>query len=108
MVFIDYRMDRITKRDVRLLKNVQVLTKGMDFDFLSHFMLLVSIAIVIGVPIAWYITRNYLADYAYRINLGWQIFAGVALLVCLVAVLTVCGQSLRAATANPIKAIKTE
>ncbi|GHT10204.1 ABC transporter permease [Bacteroidia bacterium] len=74
----------------------------------KSYMYLIGISFVIGLPVAWYITSNYLKDYAYRINLGWEIFAGAVLLVSLVALLTVSFQSLRAAMANPVKSIKTE
>jgi ABC-type antimicrobial peptide transport system permease subunit len=74
----------------------------------KSYMYLILTSFVIGLPIAWYITSNYLKDYAYRTNLGWEIFAGAVLLVLLVALLTVSFQSLRAAMANPVKSIKTE
>ena len=72
------------------------------------FMTLIAIAIVVGLPIAWYISANWLQSYEYKITLGWGIFAATVLLVSLIALLTVSAQSLRAATANPVKAIKTE
>ncbi|MDR3219714.1 MAG: ABC transporter permease [Dysgonamonadaceae bacterium] len=74
----------------------------------KSYMYLISIAVLIGLPIAWYITSNYLKSYAYRIELSWEIFAGVVLLVSLIALFTVSFQSLRAAIANPVKSIKTE
>jgi ABC-type antimicrobial peptide transport system permease subunit len=74
----------------------------------KSYMYLILIAFVIGLPVAWYVTSNYLKEYAYRINLGWEIFAAVAVLVTLIALLTVSFQSLRAAMANPVKSIKTE
>jgi ABC-type antimicrobial peptide transport system permease subunit len=74
----------------------------------KSYMYLILIAFVIGLPVSWYITSNYLKDYAYRINLGWEIFAGAILLVSLIALFTVSFQSLRAALTNPIKSIKTE
>jgi hypothetical protein len=74
----------------------------------KSYMYLILIAFVIGLPVAWYITSNYLKEYAYRINLGWEIFAAVAVLVTLIALLTVSFQSLRAAMANPVKSIKAE
>ena len=74
----------------------------------KNYMILTMISFIIGVPVAWYITNRYLQDYAYRISLGWTLFAEVALLVTLIAMLTVSFQSLRAATANPVKSIKSE
>jgi len=72
------------------------------------FMQLLLIALVIGIPAAWYAGRMYLQGYEYRMSLQWYIFAGAALLVFLIAMLTVSAQSLKAATANPLKAIKSE
>jgi len=72
------------------------------------FMQLLLIALVIGVPTAWYAGRMYLQDYEYKMSLQWYIFVGAALLVFLIAMLTVSAQSLKAATANPVKAIKSD
>ena len=69
---------------------------------------LLLISFVIGIPVSLYAANHYLKDYAYRITLGWDIFAGVALLITLIALLTVSFQSLRAALNNPVKSIKTE
>ena len=74
----------------------------------KNYMVLIAIAFVLGIPVAWYITNRYLQGYAYRISLGWTLFAEVAILVILIAMLTVSFQSLRAAMANPVKSIKTE
>jgi ABC-type antimicrobial peptide transport system permease subunit len=73
-----------------------------------NFMLLILIAVGIGLPVAWYVSATWLHDYEYKIMLGWGVFAATVLLISLIALLTVSAQSLRAATANPIKAIKTE
>ena len=72
------------------------------------FMTLILFSFVISIPAAWYISHHWLQDYDYRISIGWYIFAAVGLLVLCIAILTVSAQSLKAATANPVKAIKTE
>ncbi len=74
----------------------------------KSYMGLIGVSLVIGIPLAWYITNKYLNDYSYKITLGWSLFAGVAILVTLIAILTVSFQSLRAAMANPVKSIKVE
>ena len=73
-----------------------------------NFMQLFLIALVIGLPAAWYAGRMYLQGIEYRISLQWYIFVGAALLVFLIAMLTVSAQALKAATANPVNAIKSE
>ena len=82
----------------------------IDILFLlgKAYMVLLLISFVIGIPISLYAANHYLKDYAYRITLSWDIFAGVALLITLIALLTVSLQSLKAALANPVKSIKTE
>ena len=72
----------------------------------KNYMVLIMISFAIGIPVAWYITNRYLQGYAYRISLEWTLFAAIATLVTLIAMLTVGFQSLRAAMANPVKAIK--
>ena len=72
----------------------------------KNYMILTMISFAIGIPVAWYITSRYLQGHAYRISLGWELFAEVAVLVILIAMLTVGIQSLRAATANLVKSMK--
>ncbi|RHR37853.1 ABC transporter permease [Parabacteroides sp. AF18-52] len=84
--------------------------KIIDILFLlgKAYMVLLLISFVIGIPVSLYAGTRYLKDYAYRIVLSWDIFVGVALLITLIALLTVSFQSLKAAIANPVKSIKTE
>jgi len=74
----------------------------------KSYMILLLISFGIGIPISIYIASLYLRDYAFRIVLDWDIFVGVAVLIAIIALLTVSVLSLRAAIANPVKSIKTE
>jgi len=74
----------------------------------GSFVQLLIVAFVVALPIAWYIGHRWLQDFGYRMSLDWYIFAGAGLLVTLIAMLTVSAQSWKAATANPVKAIKSE
>ena len=73
-----------------------------------NFMLLIGISFVIAVPFAWWIMREWLQNYEYRIPISWWVFAGSGALVIIIALLTVGFQAIKAATANPVKAIKSE
>ncbi len=73
-----------------------------------NFMALVLISFVIAIPLAWWIMYEWLNGFAYRIDESWTVFAAASLLVASIAMLTVSVQSFKAATANPVKAIKTE
>ncbi len=74
----------------------------------SDFLKIVLISIVLSVPLAWYIMNRWLEDYAYRINISWGVFIIAGGLAIMVALLTVSFQAVKAALANPVRALKTE
>jgi putative ABC transport system permease protein len=76
----------------------------LSYDFIK----LISIAVLIATPLAWYLTRYWLQDFAYRISLEWWHFLGAGALTMFIAVCTVSYQALKAATANPVKNLRTE
>jgi len=49
-----------------------------------------------------------LQDFAYRINIGWWMFAVAGILVITVALLTMSFQAIKAALSNPVKSLRTE
>lgn len=63
---------------------------------------------IIALPLAWYFMKVWLQDFAYRIPMPWWVFGAVAMLVFVIAFLTVSYQSYRAATQNPVESIKYE
>lgn len=73
-----------------------------------EFLKPVLIAIVVASPIAAYIMNNWLQHYTYRISIEWWMFGAAGLLAVLIAVATVSVQSFRAASMNPVKALRTE
>ncbi|HPG32729.1 MAG TPA: ABC transporter permease [Lentimicrobium sp.] len=68
----------------------------------------VAIAFVIATPIAYYAMRKWLENFAYRTDLSWWIFALAGLLALGIAMLTVSWQSWKAATRNPVEALRYE
>lgn len=74
----------------------------------SYFIKLVLVAILIASPIAWYAMNRWLQGFAYKIDIVWWIFALAGLLTIGVALLTVGYQSIKAAVANPVKALRSE
>jgi putative ABC transport system permease protein len=74
----------------------------------KDFIKLIAIALVIASPLAWYLMNNWLQSYAWRINITWWVFALTGLFALLVAVTTVSFQAVKAALANPVKALRTE
>jgi len=74
----------------------------------KEFIILVSVSLAIALPVAWWAMNIWLSNYAYRTDIPWWLLAAVAVLTIGIALLTVCWQAVKAATENPVKAIKSE
>lgn len=74
----------------------------------KEFVKLVLIASVIAVPLAWWAMNRWLQDFAYRVNIGWWVFAVAGIIALLIAVLTVSSQAIKAALSNPVKSLRSE
>lgn len=74
----------------------------------KDFLKLVLIAILIASPIAFYFMQNWLAGFAYRIDIQWWMFATTGIMAVTIAFLTVSFQSIKAALANPVNSLKSE
>ncbi|BDD11552.1 ABC transporter permease (plasmid) [Fulvitalea axinellae] len=68
----------------------------------------VAIAFVIAVPIAYYAMGRWLENFAYKTEMSWWVFVGAGLLSGLVALGTVSWQSWRAASREPVEALRYE
>lgn len=74
----------------------------------KEFMLLIGISMIIAVPATWYLLKDWLTGFAYRIDFPWWVPISTGLAVMFLAFITVSAQSLRTALSNPIDAIKEE
>jgi putative ABC transport system permease protein len=66
------------------------------------------IAFLLAVPISYYALNRWLEGFAYKTQLQWWIFALAAMLILLIALLSVSFQSYRAAQTNPANTLKNE
>jgi putative ABC transport system permease protein len=74
----------------------------------SDFTKLILIALMIGLPFAYYLTSSFLAQYEYHTEMNLWIFVFVALLTLAIAILTVIYQSTKAATINPANTLRND
>ena len=74
----------------------------------EEFIKWVGIAFVISVPISWYIMHKWLSNFAYKTEISWWVFAISGLMALIIALVTVSWQSWRAATRNPVEALRYE
>lgn len=73
-----------------------------------QFLTIILIANFIAWPLAYYVTKGWLEDFAYRIDLNINIFVLSAAVILLTAAITISFQSLKAAFADPVKSIRSE
>jgi len=79
------------------------------FTLLSaEFLTLVSIALLIATPVAWYALKGWLQGYAYHTPVQWWLFAVSGGVTLVIALLTVSYQTIKAALMNPVKSLKAE
>ena len=82
---------------------------GSIVELLSRdFLRLVGLALVIASPIGWWMMSRWLHDFAYRAPIGWWMFAMTAGLSLLIVFVTISFQAVRAARANPVRALRSE
>ncbi|MCC8142892.1 MAG: FtsX-like permease family protein [Tannerellaceae bacterium] len=101
--FIQQRSREIAVRKVFGSTSKQVLSR-LVFTFLNY----VFIAFVIATPVIWYLMREWLNGYSYRIPLSPLIFITAGLFCLTISFITVFWQSMEAANTNPVISIKTE
>jgi len=73
-----------------------------------EFSLWVLVANLIAWPVAFFAMQQWLQGFAYRTTMSWYVFLGAAVMALVIAVLTVSFQAVRAATADPITALRYE
>jgi len=98
-----HRVKEIGIRKVNGAKIYEVLLM-LNKDFVKW----VAIAFVISCPIAWYAMHKWLNNFAYKTEMSWWIFALSGIIALAIALFTVSWQSWRAATGNPVEALRYE
>jgi len=78
------------------------------YIFTKDFVVLLGIAFLLAAPLGYYFMQQWLNDFTYSISMQWWMFVIAAMAGLLIAGATVSLRSLRAATANPVKALRSE
>ena len=74
----------------------------------NDFTKIVLVSMLISLPVSYFITKNWLDSFAYRIDLSPWYFVSAGLITLIIAWLTVGVQAIKAATANPVKSLRFE
>lgn len=95
-------------KEIGIRKVLGASVSGISTLLAKDFLKLVFIAIAIASPLAYWAMDRWLADFAYRIEIQWWMFALAGMAAVLIAFLTVSFQSVRAGLANPVKSLRSE
>lgn len=95
-------------KEIGVRKVLGASVAGITGLLAKDFLKLVLLAILIATPLAYYFMQQWLADFAYRIELQWWMFAAAGLAALVIAFLTVSFQSIKAALSNPVRSLRSE
>ena len=96
------------KREIGIRKVLGASVPGIMKLISGEFMILMVIACIIAWPAAYFIMSEWLQDFAYRTNIGLWTFMISGTLTLVIALITVSYQSVKAAIANPVEALRYE
>ena len=96
------------RKEIGVRKVLGASTAGISALLAKDFIRLVLIAFVIATPIAGWAMNKWLQEFNYRVTLSWWMFALAGALAVFIAMVTVSYQAVRAALANPVKALRSE
>ncbi|GCC52797.1 hypothetical protein SanaruYs_30360 [Chryseotalea sanaruensis] len=103
----NYHVERKTK-ELGIRKILGAGSFNLFFMVSLSFTRQVAIAFVLACPLAWYVMREWLSAFEYRISLNAGVFILAGAIVLLLALITVSYQSVRAAIFNPIDSLRAE
>jgi putative ABC transport system permease protein len=74
----------------------------------KRYVRLIAISCLFAFPLAYYLTYLWLEEFAYKISIQWWMIVLPGIIVLAAALLTIAGQSIRAALANPAKSLRDQ
>ncbi|MEM9679500.1 MAG: ABC transporter permease [Bacteroidota bacterium] len=74
----------------------------------KNFLILILVALIVAIPIAYYLMYKWLQDYEYKIEMSWEIFAFAGVIVMAIALLTISYHAMKSALVNPAKVLRSE
>ncbi|MEO9511119.1 MAG: ABC transporter permease [Flavobacteriaceae bacterium] len=96
------------KKEIGIRKVLGASILAISRMLLTDFLKPISVSLAIGFPIAYFLMNRWLQHFAYHIQISWTVFLIAGFSVVLIALVTISFQSIRAATQNPVKSLRTE
>ena len=95
-------------KEIGIRKVVGASVTSITYILTKDFLKLVFFAFLIASPIAWFLMKEWLQSYAYRIDLSIWFFLAAGALAIVIALFTIGTRTIKAARANPVKSLRTE
>ncbi len=95
-------------KEIAIRKVVGASASRLTLLLVRDFIKLVILAFIIASPIAWWAMNGWLQGFTYRVTISWWVFVLAGFVSLFIASVTVSFRSIRAATANPVKGLRTE
>ena len=95
-------------KEIGIRKVLGASVQGILKLLYREYALLLAVAFLIAIPLAWYMASNWLQGYAFHISIHWTFFAWPFVAIVIIALVTVSFQSIKASLANPVKSLRTE
>ncbi len=96
------------RKEIGIRKTLGAGVHQIVFLFSKDFARLTLVANVIAWPITYYIMSQWLRHFAYRTEIGWEMFFLTGAAALLIALLTVSAQAIKAALTNPVESLRYE
>ena len=95
-------------KEVSVRKVVGASVRDVTVLLSRSFMWLIGIGVVIGVPASWLLSNLFLQNFAYKISYSILLIMEGVFIIVFLGLITVGSQTIRAATSNPVKSLRTE
>lgn len=96
------------KKEISIRKAVGAQVSKIVIMISGDFIKLVFLALILAVPVTYYLMSKWLEDFSYRINIGADVFICSAMLSIIIAILTVSYQAVKASMSNPVDSLREE
>jgi putative ABC transport system permease protein len=97
------RMKEMSLRRVLGASTMNVITL-----LLIQFLTLIVLAGIIALPVSWYAMKDWLSNFAFRIDLTWDLFVVPLAILLAISIATIGGQIIRCLTSNPVDVLRSE
>jgi putative ABC transport system permease protein len=96
------------QREIGIRKVVGATVSNIVLLLSKDFLILIAVALLIAFPLSWWAMSHWLHGFAYRVNVGIDIFLLTGISIIFLAFLSISFQSVRAALTSPVKSLQAE